>query len=223
MALTHYPLRYTTGKASNLVALILTQDRTQMRTSGTTMTMLSSIADSSWAAGRLTATEQLSSNGTGTGNYTFGSFPALASGWYVIEFYDVVTPSSSSPAPTDLPLVGGGSSLIYWDGTTLVDGYLTALLSDGALAQINGVQSPAAGSDQCTLTITNTTTMTPVADADVWITSDSAGSDVRAGTYQTDSNGQVVALLDDGDSYYLWAQKDGVNQISAHHFTAVKD
>lgn len=223
MALTHYPLRYTTGKASNLVALILTQDRTTMRTSGTTMTALSSIPDSSWAAGRLSATEQLSNTGTGTGNYIFASFPALASGWYVIEFYDVVTPGSASPGPTDLPLVGGGSSLIYWDGTTLVDGYLTALLSDGALAQINGVQSPTAGSDQCTLTITNSGTMLAIADADVWVTSDSAGTNTVAGTYQTDSDGQVTVLLDDGNSYYLWVQKDGINQISAHHFTAVKD
>ena len=62
-----------------------------------------------------------------------------------------------------------------------------------------------------------------VADADVWITSDSAGNTVIGGTLQTDSDGKAVFLLDAGTTYYLWMQKDGTNSILGESFTAVAD
>lgn len=49
------------------------------------------------------------------------------------------------------------------------------------------------------------------ADADVWVTSDSGGLQVVAGTLQTNSNGQVTFWLDEEATYYLWVQKDGFN------------
>lgn len=78
------------------------------------------------------------------------------------------------------------------------------------------------GADLCTLRIRETN-LTPVADADVWITTDSAGTNVVAGTKQTDSSGEVTFLLDAGNSYYLWAQKDGWEGIQGTAFTAVAD
>lgn len=44
---------------------------------------------------------------------------------------------------------------------------------------------------------------------DVWVTTDDEGTNVIAGTLQTDVNGEVTFALDPG-TYYLWAQKDGL-------------
>jgi hypothetical protein len=78
------------------------------------------------------------------------------------------------------------------------------------------------GADQCTQIILGEDDA-PVADAQVWITSDAEGANVVAGTLITNSSGEVFPLLDDGESYYRWAQKDGMNPIRAQAFTAVKD
>jgi hypothetical protein len=59
-----------------------------------------------------------------------------------------------------------------------------------------------------------------VPDADVWITSDEAGTVVVAGTLQTNSEGKTTALLDSGVTYYVWMQKDGENPILGKPFVA---
>lgn len=122
MAYNQLAFRYTTGRASNLAALIWNRDRTAIRTSGTTFTAIGSVADANFAAGRLTATEQTTSNSTGTQLYRLSAFPAVAAGFYHIDIYDVTTPSSSSPGPTDVPIpIADSSSLVYWNGSSLSD------------------------------------------------------------------------------------------------------
>jgi hypothetical protein len=49
----------------------------------------------------------------------------------------------------------------------------------------------------------------PIADADIWVTTDSAGSNIIA-SGRTDQNGQVTFYLDAG-TIYVWAQKTGMN------------
>lgn len=83
--------------------------------------------------------------------------------------------------------------------------------------------STGTGADQVTITILDPCTMYPIADADVWVTSDVAGLNVVAGTLQSDSSGQVLFLLDAGTVYYLWMQKDGTKSIRGEQFTAVAD
>lgn len=87
------------------------------------------------------------------------------------------------------------------------------------------VVSPATGTgaDQVTLNIQDPCTLYPIADADVWVTSDAAGQNVVAGTQQTNSSGNVTFLLDAGTDYYLWMQKDGFQSIRGEQFTAVAD
>jgi len=77
------------------------------------------------------------------------------------------------------------------------------------------------GADACTIEVL--VGGSPLADADVWITNDSPGNNMVAGTLQTDSNGEAVFLLDDTNVYYLWAQKDGFNAIQGQQFTASAD
>jgi hypothetical protein len=51
---------------------------------------------------------------------------------------------------------------------------------------------------------------TPQDGAAVWVTSDAAGAYLVAGTLTTNSEGNVTFYLDAG-TYYVWAQKAGVN------------
>ena len=46
--------------------------------------------------------------------------------------------------------------------------------------------------------------------AEVWITSDAAGANVVAGTLHSNAGGLVTFMLDPG-TYYVWAQRAGVN------------
>lgn len=64
-----------------------------------------------------------------------------------------------------------------------------------------------AGSIEWSYTLTDGDTGEPIADADVWVTSDAAGNFVIA-SGQTDQNGVVVFSLDAG-TVYIWRQKSG--------------
>ena len=50
----------------------------------------------------------------------------------------------------------------------------------------------------------------PLAGADVWITTDSAGTNVVAGTLTTNAAGKAIFMLDPGN-YYQWVQLSGYN------------
>lgn len=110
--------------------------------------------------------------------------------------------------------------VVYDDGVTLwTAGQVVANVSQGNSSAL--IPEAGSGGDQCTLTFTNLGD--PIADADVWVTATTDPASVVAGTKQTDSQGQVVMLLNDGVTYYQWLQKDGVEPIVAREFTAVAD
>jgi hypothetical protein len=67
------------------------------------------------------------------------------------------------------------------------------------------------GADEGSITLAVGVGLTPVADADVWISSDPDGLVIIAGTLQTNSDGKVTFWLDTGVTYYVWAQKDSKN------------
>lgn len=50
----------------------------------------------------------------------------------------------------------------------------------------------------------------PVDGVEVWVTTDTAGSNVVAGALMTDTLGKCTFMLDPGD-YYLWRKKAGYN------------
>ncbi len=94
---------------------------------------------------------------------------------------------------------------------------------DNLDAAVSSVSSGVVGSGADNVTLTFTADSNPIADADVWVTVDSEGENVVAGTLQTNSLGQATFLLDAGLPYYAWLQKDGVNPIRGELFTAVAD
>lgn len=80
------------------------------------------------------------------------------------------------------------------DGDTLKD------LSD----QLDSVTAAGAGSETVTLECLDASSL-PLEGVAVWVTSDSAGATVRAGTLYSNSSGLVTVYLDPG-SYFVWRQ-----------------
>lgn len=86
-------------------------------------------------------------------------------------------------------------------------GHILGANLDQKISLIN--QSPGAGAITFTYTLTSTIDNAAISNADVWATTDSAGTIVVA-SGATDGSGQVVFYLDPG-TYYFWRQKSGWN------------
>jgi hypothetical protein len=78
------------------------------------------------------------------------------------------------------------------------------------MAAAAGLATSQAGLGAVACVVTVTVSAAALQDCDVWVTSDSAGTTVVAGTLQTNASGQVTFYLDAG-TYYVWQQKDGYN------------
>lgn len=66
-----------------------------------------------------------------------------------------------------------------------------------------------AGATEWTYTVTDSNSGLPIADVDVWVTSDAGGSNLLA-SGRTNTNGIVTFYLDTG-TVYVWSQKSGYN------------
>jgi len=97
-----------------------------------------------------------------------------------------------------------------WDDYHPTTDSLQAIRDRGDTSWItSSVQNAGAGAITFTYTLTSSVDGTPIADADIWVTSDEAGKVVVA-SGRTDQNGQVTMYLDAGNSYF-WRQKTGWN------------
>lgn len=108
----------------------------------------------------------------------------------------------------------GGAAADPWD-TALPGAYASGKAGwilgnrlDAAVSSVSG-NNPGAGANEFTYTLTDSLTSDPVADADVWVSTDSAGSNVVA-SGRTDQDGEIVFYLDSG-TVYIWRQKSGWN------------
>lgn len=106
--------------------------------------------------------------------------------------------SGGDPWETELP----GD---YDPGTA---GWIVGQRLDAKVSSISG-NSPGAGANEWTYTLTDALTSDPIADADVWVSTDAGGSSVVA-SGRTDQNGQITFYLDSG-TVYIWRQKSGWN------------
>jgi len=135
-------------------------------------------------------------------------------GYTATQHQDDVGGGSTLTLPDIANAVWGWSQSGY-DSSTGTFGYYL----DAQISTIEGVQGPGS----VNVTVQLIVDEQPVADADIWITTDSAGNNVVEGTYQTNSLGRATFHLTEGITYYLWAQKDGYNLPAGKAFVAVGD
>ncbi len=108
----------------------------------------------------------------------------------------------------------GGTATDPWTATlpgsypTNTAGWLVGQRLDAKVSAVSG-NSPGAGASEFTYTLTDAGTGDPIADADIWATTDSAGANIVA-SGRTDMNGRITFYLDPG-TVYLWRQKSGWN------------
>lgn len=82
---------------------------------------------------------------------------------------------------------------------------------EDVLSLLYGAQaSGGSGGGALPYTVTVTEDGAPSDGAEVWISTDEAGTNVIAGTLVTNALGHAVFMLD-AATYYLWKQKSGVN------------
>ena len=144
---------------------------------------------------------------TATGAHADGGFVELSSsampGAYRLDLADAIVAT------------GVSSAMVMLQGATnMTPSVLAIRLVDDPLGP---------GADPVTQRIADDSTGIAIADADVWLSSDSGGSTVITETQQTNSDGETTFYLDDGSTYYLWMVKDGQRSITGREFVAVKD
>ena len=111
----------------------------------------------------------------------------------------------------------GGAQADPWTATLPGDyasgtaGWIVGQRLDAKVSAMGG-GSPGAGAAEFAYTLTDAESGAPIADADVWATSDAAGQVVIA-SGRTDQNGRVTFYLDPGP-VYVWRQKSGVDFVN---------
>ena len=121
--------------------------------------------------------------------------------------------------PTSIAAVKADTAAILVDTSTTLEADLDAILADTNELQtdwadggrldllLDAANTAGAGAITFTYTLTSSVDADPIADADVWVTSDEAGAIILASGH-TDQNGEVVFYLDAG-TVYVWRQKSG--------------
>ena len=143
------------------------------------------ITTSTGASTQIVTAGSASEVGSGIYRYQMSSTLNTVEGVYVASFY---TASQ----------VDQHRQLDRWYVQKAGTEYLDATVSSRVTA--------GAGAVSWTATVTDGTN--PIDGVEVWITTDSAGLNVVAGTLSTNANGQATFTLD-GGSYYLWLQRGG--------------
>jgi hypothetical protein len=137
-------------------------------------------------AGTFTVT--LSRNG-GAFGASAGAKSELGNGWYL---YTATAAECATAGPLALRVTGTGCAQ---QNLVLRVAASPSTLGSGAIT--------------FTYTLTNSVDGLPIADADVWVTSDIAGTNVLA-SGRTNASGVVTLYLDAG-TIYVWRQKSGWN------------
>jgi hypothetical protein len=132
-------------------------------------------------------------NGLTPGNVTVGGYTAAA----LLELLQTDTGETSASAGSVAKLAQGASGL---DSATVTTACETAIDNKGLSG--NGI-----GAETVTITIDDGSD--PLDGAEVWVTTDSIGTN-RVASGISNASGQVTFMLDTG-SYYVWKQLAGYN------------
>ena len=128
----------------------------------------------------------------------------------------VVLPKTTMTAASGETAISWQSGIIAVKSGDILTVYVDGLAGDTTTPDYytrwfqidNGAAS--AGATAKTYTVTDASSGLPIADVNVWVTTDAAGSNVVASD-ETNNSGQVTFYLDSGTTYYIWRQKAGYN------------
>lgn len=134
--------------------------------------------------------------------------------------YSIVLTATEMQAARLVLKVVDAATKVFLDKIVIIETYGNASAQHAADFSTTWA-TPGSGTDNITITqqMEDTSVM---ADVDIWITSDEAGTTVVAGALQSDSNGQVVFQLTDGNTYYCWRQKSGFTFTNPNTITTDK-
>lgn len=207
-----------------VTGLTVTCDVYKVDTSGSS-TQLITAGSATAVGGGLYTYRLTSANTSGEGEYiavfkTSSTTPDqqhIPAIWVVnkagVEYLDAATstrlPTSSYSSP---PSIAG----LQADVTTILG--RTDVATSTRLAASAYSSGTGAGSISYTVTVTRPDNTTPIEGCAVWVSTDSAGSNIIAGTSYTSASGNVTFMLDAG-TYYLWRQVSGWNFTNPTSFT----
>jgi hypothetical protein len=125
--------------------------------------------------------------------------------------YFIVSDFTGFSTPGDITTAQGVITTAITASTTSIKGASSKDLTQ-VFTAIGSVTTIGPGSTLRTYTVTRSDTGAPIPDAEVWVTTDTAGANVIAGTLTTDDAGQVKFMLDAG-TYYYWVKAAGYTAV----------
>lgn len=162
--------------------------------------------------------------GVSQSTYIDSAFSAVDSNGVRVLTYEVA--STTFQGSVVIKTADGATRIGTFDieGATANDCYIELTDSDHGLTAIKNAIGSSGGSSIGPGSSANVcralSNGQPIPDADAWLTTDAAGTQVYAGTLRTNSEGKVTFMCDSGVTYYFWFQKDGLNAIQGQAFVA---
>lgn len=86
-------------------------------------------------------------------------------------------------------------------------------------AKVSSRTTQGIGALAFTTTINHPNTGAPIEGVAIWVTTDAAGTNIVAGTENTNAAGKVTFWLDENTTYYMWCQKSGFDFTNPKQFT----
>lgn len=146
---------------------------------------------------------------------TMSALGSVTAAWSSGGFIEVDATNAPGVYRLDFPDAAFASGVPYVIGSLK----FTGVIEESTLVRLETVGTTAgAGAITTTVTVTNSVSSLPIEGVRVWVTTDSAGSNVTAGSLTTDSAGQVIFYLNAG-TYYFW--RSAANYTATNPTTAV--
>ncbi len=155
---------------------------------------------------------------------SYGELQTGCAGWTCVITKDGAAPVALTNSPSEIGTIGLYKVTLTASETNCdvfglvltpsspVDASATPRIVYTSNAQFDDLMTLGTGATSWTYTLRDDVSALPIADATVWVSTDSVGTNIVArGT--TDQNGQITFQLDDG-TVYVWSAKSGYTFVN---------
>lgn len=183
---------------------------TEIQSGLATSSALSSVASDVIAIGVIVTAIKTKTDLINTATFWLGAFATNSGSTYASAVAgsvvkEIATNSGGSTPPTAAQIA---AAMFTVNTGETFSGSATNSVVREIVSNVGGSVGP--GSIEFTVTITDDMA-TPLDGAEVWVSTDEGGSNVIAGTLNTNASGQATFLLDAG-AYWLWVAHSGYNR-----------